>query len=65
MSMSAYMPVTRESLEPSEFIAMSESEKKNIKKARFVPPKIGREGYGSFDVEYISPKLVKENVPAF
>lgn len=64
MSMSAYMPVTRENLDPREFIAMSEHEKKNIKKAKFIPPKIGREGYGSFDVEYISPKLVKEYAPA-
>lgn len=64
MSIAAFKPVSKELLDAKAYMSLSEREQKNIKKARFVPPQIGRSGFGSFEVEYIVSKLVRENEPA-
>ena len=50
--------VTRENLAPQEFLVMHRKNPTAIKTSTFIAPKIGGKGFGSFEVEYRTPKLV-------
>lgn len=39
---------------------MNAASKRNIKRVRFVPPKIGKEDFGHFEITYKTPVLVAE-----
>ncbi|MCJ1952427.1 hypothetical protein MUB13_26585 [Pseudomonas aeruginosa] len=45
------IPTNRRSFTAEEFVHLSKKERDDIKSVRFIPPKIGSEGFGSFDVE--------------
>lgn len=50
--------ITRETISSRDYLEISQSNPATIKTATFVPPKIGSNSFGSFDVEYRDPKLV-------
>jgi hypothetical protein len=50
--------VKREMLSPKAFLEINKTNQGSIKSASFVPPRIGSKGFGGFDVEYRTPKLV-------
>lgn len=50
--------VKREILTPKEYIELSRTRPSTIKSAKFILPVIGKPGFGAFDVEYHSSKLV-------
>ncbi|WP_156480140.1 hypothetical protein [Collimonas pratensis] len=50
--------VTRETVSPRDFLVANKTNPSNIKSATFVAPKIGSKGFGAFEVEYRTPKLV-------
>ena len=47
--------IDKENLTPEEFLDMSDKEKLALKKITIVPPKLGRSGFGGFEVEYNHP----------
>lgn len=50
--------VKREVLSPKDYIELSRSKPTQIKHATYVTPRIGKPGFGAFEVEYHNPKLV-------
>ncbi len=50
--------VSRENLSAYEFLTTVKRNPENIKSVSFVPPVIGGKGFGSFDVQYNTPRLV-------
>lgn len=48
-------PVMRERLSPSEFLSVLESKQDRVKSSNFVPPKLGDDHFGYFEVEYDEP----------
>tara|TARA_R110001592_G_scaffold296139_1_gene566457 strand:- start:8214 stop:8411 length:198 start_codon:yes stop_codon:yes gene_type:complete len=57
--MTAFMPIKEEMISSKEYIELSKKEPHEIKKAQFVPPKLGQSGYGEFKVLYKTAKLKK------
>lgn len=45
----------RELLSPREYIHLHRTRPSEIKRATFVPPSIGKPGFGWFEVEYRTP----------
>lgn len=52
-----YGPVKKEAVSARDYLSLRENESKNIKNARFVPPRIGDGSFGHFEIEYKFPKL--------
>lgn len=52
--------VKREILSPTQFIELSRSRPAGIKRATYVIPTIGKPGFGAFEVEYHTARLVHE-----
>lgn len=50
----AYRSTSRK-LSPEGFMELSAKDRDEIKRVRFVPPKIGSHGFGHFEVETSSP----------
>lgn len=50
--------VKRQVLSPQEYMELSRSRPDEIKRATYVLPRIGKPGFGMFEVEYYSAKLV-------
>lgn len=50
--MQVYIPKQKETLLPNDYIKLAQEERSNIKTVRFIPPKLGQRGYGSFEVTY-------------
>lgn len=50
--------VKRETLSPQDYIELSRTKPAQIKTATYVTPRIGKSGFGAFEVEYRNPKLV-------
>lgn len=50
--------VKRQTISPKEYLELSQNRPSEIKRATYVSPRIGKPGFGSFDVEYRTPKLV-------
>ena len=48
-------PVERERLSPSEFIETVNRRSEDIRTTSYVPPKLGDDHFGYFEVEYDSP----------
>lgn len=55
-------PKQTETLSAHQYIQRmrNKHQKSNIKHIRFVPPKIGADGYGHFEITYKMPILVTE-----
>lgn len=51
------VPVRIEQLSAEKFAEVVERSRVNIARSRFIPPKIGRPGFGKFEVEYKVPLL--------
>ncbi|OYQ81605.1 MULTISPECIES: hypothetical protein [Ignatzschineria] len=46
-------PINKEVVSSKEFLIILEKDRNNIKKSRFIPPKLGSNGgFGFFEVEY-------------
>lgn len=56
-------PVRKEVLSPQEFLRLTEESPHLIQRSRFIGPKVGRSGFGSFEVQYSIPVL-KRLLPA-
>lgn len=54
-----YIPKSSESFSARGFQKIVQTERDNIASVQFVPPKIGKKGYGSFRVEYRNAVLRK------
>jgi len=50
-------PVRSEVLSPQEFLRLTEESPHLIQRSRFVGPKVGRPGFGGFEVQYAVPML--------
>ncbi|CAB5577642.1 Uncharacterised protein [Pseudomonas putida] len=50
----AYISSSKRSLTADQFIDLARRDRDEIKSVKFVPPKIGSEGFGRFDVELSS-----------
>ncbi|MBJ2254592.1 hypothetical protein JFT59_25715 [Pseudomonas sp. MF6784] len=50
----AYLISGRKSVSAEEYIDIIRSDRDDVKSAKFVPPKIGSEGFGRFDIELTS-----------
>ena len=50
-------PVRSEILSPQEFLRLTEESPHLIQRSRFVVPKVGRPGFGGFEVQYSVPVL--------
>jgi hypothetical protein len=50
--------VNRELLSPKQYMELSRTRPDDIKRATYVTPQIGKPGFGAFEVEYYSAKLV-------
>lgn len=48
-------PVERERMSPTGFLATLESDADNIKSSSFIPPRLGDNHFGYFEVEYRNP----------
>jgi hypothetical protein len=48
----------RESLTPSQFLALSSEQKADIKRTRIVTPQLGQRGFGRIEVTYRTPRYV-------
>ncbi|KAF0844355.1 hypothetical protein FNL37_1799 [Methylovorus glucosotrophus] len=46
---------TSKTLSPAEYITFSANSRNQIKRVKFVAPKLGSEGFGKFEVELSSP----------
>lgn len=59
-----YLPKRKENPSPQEFLDLPAEERLNLKRVRFVPPRIDEEGtgFGYFKVEYEAPVLRKSTV---
>lgn len=53
--------IKKEVLSPSEFLHIHKTKPGVFKTAEFVAPKIGGKGFGAFEVEYRTPRLVAEH----
>ena len=56
-----YTPVKKEVLSPANFKKVAASSGLKIKSSRFVLPSPGENGFGMFEVEYITPVLKPKN----
>ena len=52
-----FVPVSDEVVTASEYLEIVSSRPASIKESRFVPPRIGEKGYGTFKITYNSPVL--------
>ena len=43
-------PQKKRNISPTDFLSLSREEKRNIKACRFVPPSIGSDDFGYFDI---------------
>lgn len=50
-------PIAKAYLTAEEYLKLVETDANNIKKSKFIPPTIGRKGFGFFEVEYKHPVL--------
>lgn len=48
-------PVERERMSPAGFLATLESNADNIESSSFIPPRLGDDHFGYFEVEYRNP----------
>lgn len=53
----ALLPVTKERLSPQAFVSLINTQRGSVKRARFVPPKLGETGFGHVEVTYRHPRL--------
>ena len=52
------VPVNKETVNSRDFLAILETRRNDIKKSRFIPPKLGsNNGFGYFEIEYKYSKL--------
>lgn len=58
--MNTYIPVSKQKFTSKQYLKLLEQEDKNIDRAEFVPPTLGKPGFGYFQVFYKHPKLVQE-----
>ena len=49
--------VRKEVMPPEQFLSLSKKSPHLIARSRFVPPRIGEQGFGSFEVQYSVPML--------
>lgn len=61
ISMTQTVALQRESLSPREYINLHRTRPSEIKRATFVPPSIGKPGFGWFEVEYRTPGWYSRN----
>lgn len=47
-------PIKTEILSPSQYLEMNISEKRNVQSVKVIPPKLGEDHYGKFEVTYKS-----------
>lgn len=57
-----FKPISEETIDAKRFIELTTDKYHNIERVTFVPPKIGKHGFGYFRVKYNTPVL-KENSP--
>jgi len=50
----AYLSPGRKSLSAEQFIELARKDRDDIKSVKFVPPRIGSDGFGRFDVDISS-----------
>ena len=50
-------PVKHEVVSAQEFVRIAVERPYAVARSRFVPPRIGSKGFGSFEVEYTTPIL--------
>lgn len=53
------VPKRVERLSPGDFVVLVDEQRSNIASSRFVAPRIGSKGFGSFEVRYKVPVLKK------
>ena len=56
-----FIPVKTERISPSEYLLAVKSERANIEKSTFIPPKLGDGSFGKFEVTYRFAKLRPAN----
>lgn len=49
--------VTKESVTPADFLNIARKNSSAIKNTKFIPPRIGDNSFGHFEVEYRVPKI--------
>jgi hypothetical protein len=49
------IPSRKKTVSPSDFLKMTEAEKRNVKSAKFVPPNVGSKSFGSFVIILKTP----------
>lgn len=50
-------PVKHERVSAQRFVRIAKEQAHNVARSRFVPPRIGANDFGSFEVEYRTPML--------
>lgn len=63
--MTTMIPIKNEDVSASEYLELMDKDSNLIKKAQFVPPKLGESGYGFFRVEYKTQKLKRVDLGTF
>lgn len=58
-SQQVLVPKRVERLSPGDFVTLVDEQRSNIASSRFVAPRIGGKGFGSFEVRYKVPVLKK------
>lgn len=57
-NMQTYMPTSTQTVSPEEYMELVKKDAKNIKRSRFIPPRLGKKGFGKFEIEYKTPRLL-------
>lgn len=50
--------VNKESVTPTDFLNIARKNSSVIKSTKFIPPRIGGDSFGHFEVEYRVPKII-------
>lgn len=53
-----FVAISSEKVSAREFLSLKSRRPDDIKTVKFVAPRLGTKGFGAFDVEYRTPKLV-------
>ncbi len=51
-------PQTKQIINPEDYLRLTDSEKRNIKKSKFVPPQLGSNNFGCFELILKNPIFI-------
>ena len=58
-----WLPRRIVTVSPEAYLNMSPERRADVRSARFVPPKIGGQGFGCFELTMKSPEVFSSHVP--